>query len=139
MNFRLSGQSQRLRSCAACLGLLIASQGFAWGAMELLHREMFATPGNLTSASPEEAANADWTSGGGFTVGKYLERRQALYATDLFAGSGGGPRRTIHLGIDIGAPVGRPVMAPYGGVVAFCGYNPAPGDYGYCVITEHVL
>ena len=71
-----------------------------------------------------------------FTIGKYLERR-GIYTSELFGQ--GAKRRCIHLGIDLGAPVGTPVHAPLDGTVAFCGYNPAPGDYGYCLITLHVI
>jgi hypothetical protein len=31
------------------------------------------------------------------------------------------------------------VFCPYDGEVAQVGYNPDPGDYGYCVITRHVV
>jgi murein DD-endopeptidase MepM/ murein hydrolase activator NlpD len=68
-----------------------------------------------------------------YSIGKYLERR-GIYTTELFAGP---KQRTIHLGIDLGAPVGTPVFAPCSGRVKFRGYNPAAGDYGYCLITEH--
>jgi len=34
------------------LGFLVVCPGFAWGAMSLLHREMFSTSGTLTSAAP---------------------------------------------------------------------------------------
>jgi murein DD-endopeptidase MepM/ murein hydrolase activator NlpD len=57
-----------------------------------------------------------------------------MYSTDLFAGS-----RFLHVGIDIGAPVGTPCMAFANGEISHFGYNPADGDYGNVVITKHLL
>ncbi len=88
-----------------------------------------------------------------FTIGRYLEKR-GIYTSALFGE--GAKRRCIHLGVDLGAPVGTPVHAPLDGKVgaetcrcgvalysilqvAFCGYNPAEGDYGHCLITQHVI
>ena len=70
-----------------------------------------------------------------FTVGRYLERR-GIYSSDLFI-AGEGRRRCVHLGVDLGAPVGTVVLAPCEGVVLHCGFNPAAGDYGHCVVTRH--
>ena len=43
------------------------------------------------------------------------------------------------MGIDIGAPVGTPIKAFSDGNVFLSGYNGADGDYGYTLITAHVL
>jgi murein DD-endopeptidase MepM/ murein hydrolase activator NlpD len=67
------------------------------------------------------------------TVGRYDEDR-SIYTTALFAGG-----RSIHMGIDIGAPVGTPVYAFASGDVFCQGVNAAPGDYGPTLITHHVL
>lgn len=48
-------------------------------------------------------------------------------------------RRCIHLGIDLGGPIGTPVFAPCKGEIFKRGYNPVKGDYGYCLITRHML
>lgn len=69
-----------------------------------------------------------------FGVGKYAEKRQAMYTTELFSGE-----RNIHMGIDLGAPVGTEIFSFYAGEIFRFGYNPAPGDYGYTIITKHVL
>ncbi len=74
-----------------------------------------------------------------FGVGKYNEDRRGMYTTKLFAGEKDGDSRTIHMGIDIGAPVGCPVHAFFDGEVFLFDYNGAEGDYGYTLITRHVL
>ena len=67
-----------------------------------------------------------------FDVGKYDEIRPGMYKTDLFGGT-----RTLHVGIDIGGPVGTPCMSFEEGEIAYFGYNPSDGDYGHVVVTRH--
>ena len=69
-----------------------------------------------------------------FSVGKYDEVRPHLYNTELFGGE-----RNVHIGIDIGGPVGTPCMAFMDGEISHFGYNPAAGDYGNVVITKHEI
>ena len=69
-----------------------------------------------------------------FSIGKYDELRPGMYNTDIFHGE-----RCLHVGIDIGAPVGTPCMAFADGEVTHFGYNPEPGDYGNVIITKHEL
>lgn len=103
-------------------------------------KESFAKPIRIpVGAAPvvldlSAAAGVRTFSKAEYTIGKYLERR-GIYTTELFTRS----KRNIHLGVDIGAPVGTPVFAPYPGSVKFRGFNREPGDYGYCVVTEHVI
>ena len=66
-----------------------------------------------------------------WTLGRYGEHR-GIYTQALFDGS-----RTVHMGLDLGGPVGTPVHAPLAGTVLHAGYNPADGDYGYVVVTQH--
>lgn len=88
---------------------------------------------------------ADFTQGydphrdlkSGYVVGRYNEDRRGMYTTALFLGSDA--PRTIHMGIDIGAPLGTPVHAFYAGEVFLFGYNSADGDYGHTLITRHDL
>lgn len=70
-----------------------------------------------------------------FDIGKYDEDR-LIYTQDLFDGA---ERRTVHVGLDIGGPVGTPVHAFAEGVVVHAGYNAADGDYGHTLVTHHVL
>ena len=69
-----------------------------------------------------------------FSIGKYDEYRPNVYNTNLFSGI-----RNIHVGIDIGGPVGTPCMAFMDGIIHKFGYNPEAGDYGNVVITEHKI
>jgi murein DD-endopeptidase MepM/ murein hydrolase activator NlpD len=87
---------------------------------------------------PDEYTVLDLSSGtwtppkAKYSVGKYDEVRPNMYNTELFGGT-----RLIHMGIDIGGPVGTPCMAFADGEVSHFGYNPEPGDYGNVVITKH--
>ncbi len=69
-----------------------------------------------------------------YGVGKYNEVRLGMYTTALFQGE-----RNIHMGIDIAAPVGEPVMSFAAGEVFLFGYNSADGDYGHTLIIRHVF
>lgn len=68
-----------------------------------------------------------------WTVGRYDEVR-GIYTQPLFAGG-----RCVHMGIDLGGPEGTAVHAFADGEVICAGTNPAPGDYGPTLVTEHVL
>ena len=67
-----------------------------------------------------------------FSVGRYNEVRPGSYETELFDND-----RNIHVGIDIGAPLGTPVHCFADGWIESFGYNPADGDYGHTVVTGH--
>jgi len=67
-----------------------------------------------------------------FSIGKYNEFRPNMYNTKIFEG-----KRNIHMGIDIGGPVGTSCMAFSDGTISHFGYNPEPGDYGNVLITRH--
>ena len=69
-----------------------------------------------------------------FSIGKYDEYRPNVYTTNLFEGT-----RNIHVGIDIGGPLGTPCMAFMDGKIHNFGYNQEAGDYGNVVITEHKI
>lgn len=79
-----------------------------------------------------------------YTVGKYNEKRKNVYTTDLFHNTtnvidGYSGVRDVHIGVDLGGPVGSKVFAFADGVVHAAGYNAAHGDYGYVVVLEHDL
>ena len=68
-----------------------------------------------------------------FGIGKYNEHRPGMYTGELFETEA----RTIHMGIDIGAPIGTPVFAFDSGRILHQGFNPEPFDYGHVIVTEH--
>ena len=71
-------------------------------------------------------------------IGRYDEVR-AIYTTDLFRveGNDGPEWRTVHVGIDVGAPPGTAIHAPLDGTIHSLRDNDAPGDYGPTVVLEH--
>ena len=71
-------------------------------------------------------------------IGRYDEVR-AIYTTDLFRieGNDGPEWRTVHIGIDVGAPAGTAIHAPIDAVVHSLRNNDAAGDYGPTVVLEH--
>eukprot|EP00804_Cyclotella_cryptica_P010929 CCRYP_018968-RA/>CCRYP_018968-RA protein AED:0.38 eAED:0.38 QI:0/-1/0/1/-1/1/1/0/386 len=77
----------------------------------------------------------------GYDIGRYDEDRQGMYTSSLFVEGNNGTemRRTLHVGLDIGAPVGTKVYAFEDGVVHSVGYNPDVGDYGHVIVIEHTL
>jgi murein DD-endopeptidase MepM/ murein hydrolase activator NlpD len=79
-----------------------------------------------------------------YSVGRYDENRVNLYASDLFndpsnAIDGFAGVRTVHVGLDVGAPIGTKVFAFTDGVVHSAGYNADLGDYGNVIVIEHDL
>ncbi len=79
-----------------------------------------------------------------WSIGRYDENREAMYSSEHFQNldnhiDGYGGRRTVHLGIDLGAPVGTKVYAFTDGIVHSLGYNPQHGDYGHVIVIQHTL
>ena len=84
-----------------------------------------------------------------YSIGRYNERRSAMYTSDLFAGSSSSDdtwsandasadqRRDIHIGVDVMGPVHTPVHAVCDGTIHAVGYNPAALDYGHVIVTKH--
>ena len=99
-----------------------------WSAYDyhpVVHLPMDYTVLDLTDGSWESPETE-------FSIGKYDEVRPNLYNTELFGGE-----RNVHMGIDIGGPVGTPCMGFMDGEISHFGYNPAAGDYGNVIITKH--
>lgn len=78
---------------------------------------------------PERTRESPWG------VGRYDERRVGVYTAELFARDA----RDVHVGVDLAAPVGVAVHAFAEGWVHRVGYNPAPGDYGWTLVTAHPI
>ena len=68
-----------------------------------------------------------------YGIGRYNEKRPTMYAGEQYEE----PKRDIHIGLDIAAPVGTAVYAFYEGRIAFQGNNDKAYDYGPTIITEH--
>jgi|TARA_B100001094_G_scaffold61750_2_gene57513 murein DD-endopeptidase MepM/ murein hydrolase activator NlpD len=82
-----------------------------------------------------DLTKGNWESkGSDFSIGKYDELRPNMYTTQLFKNI-----RNVHVGVDIGGPIGTPCMAFMDGKIHNFGYNPKAGDYGNVVITEHKI
>lgn len=76
-------------------------------------------------------------SGATYGIGGYDEKRGWYARGEQF--SNGEEVRSIHLGVDIWAPAGEPVYAPYDGVVHSAQDNALFGDYGPTVILRHAI
>lgn len=74
-------------------------------------------------------------------IGRYDEDRVGLYTSELFNNNRDDDctKRTIHIGLDLSAPVNTPVYALTDGVIHSAGYNPALGDYGNVIVVEHFI
>jgi murein DD-endopeptidase MepM/ murein hydrolase activator NlpD len=70
-----------------------------------------------------------------FGIGRYNEKRENMYLAPQYSEN----RREIHMGIDFFAPKGTPVFAFASGKICLFGYNSLPKDYGYTLITEHLI
>jgi len=71
------------------------------------------------------------------TVGGYIWPCNGIrWITSMFGGrqSPGGIGSTNHKGVDIGTPMGTPVLAAKSGTVTWASWN---GDYGNCIIISH--
>jgi len=78
------------------------------------------------SGEPLEELATPWV------IGRYDEPRPAMYTQALFSSA-----RNLHVGVDLGGPVGTAVHAFVGGRILHRGYNAADGDYGHVIVTEH--
>src|SRR5690606_26587219 len=74
--------------------------------------------------------------GSDFAIGLYGEDR-VIYKGDAFETATEGERRTTHLGIDIFAPAGEPVHAPFAGTIAFIHDDAVDYGFGPTVLIEH--
>lgn len=71
-----------------------------------------------------------------WSIGRYAEPR-GIYTQPLF--QGGDAPRSVHLGVDLGGPVGVAVHAFSAGRVVYADYLSADGDYGHTLVCHHVV
>ena len=74
-------------------------------------------------------------------VGRYNERRRAMYTSDLFGSADpwADTVRDIHIGVDVGGSVGTELHCVTDCKIHAVGYNPAALDYGNVIVTEQTL
>ncbi|MGQ0611360.1 MAG: peptidoglycan DD-metalloendopeptidase family protein [Paracoccaceae bacterium] len=75
-------------------------------------------------------------TGARYGLGLYGEKRM-VYTGAQFADAMSEERRMIHLGVDVFATAGTPVLAPLDGEVRSVTYNADPLDYGHTLILAH--
>jgi len=101
-------------------------------------RPVMALPASLEVYDFTQGYDPARARDGAYGVGRYDERRRGMYTTALFT-EGAAEARDVHVGVDLAAPVGEVVRAVADGWVHAAGYNPAAGDYGYVVVTGHLV
>jgi peptidoglycan LD-endopeptidase LytH len=72
-----------------------------------------------------------------YGIGKYNEHRPTMYDGKQFHYEDKKHQRTVHIGIDIAAPVETTIHAFADGCVFALGNNDLPYDYGPTLITKH--
>jgi 4-aminobutyrate aminotransferase-like enzyme/Ser/Thr protein kinase RdoA (MazF antagonist) len=75
-------------------------------------------------------------TGQSFAIGGYGEPRP-IYGGGGFGDGFKRNRRTRHLGVDISAPAGQEISAPFAGTIFMAGNADEPFDYGGWIIIEH--
>ena len=117
----------------------VLGKDLAEGPLTSMSIEGSTIPRNPLVLTEEEAvsitgdANSDeWK------IGLYAEPR-LIYTGEAFAEDEAvsGDRRTVHIGVDIFAPAGTAVAAPYDGIVHAVSNSPDRFDYGGVVILQH--
>ena len=93
-----------------------------------------AGPHAGASLTDEYLARLTESAGVKFLAGGYDEKRTIYRRSDLF-----GDERDIHIGLDLWAPSGTPVLAPIDGAVHSFNYNTGIGNYGPTVILQHKI
>lgn len=91
----------------------------------------------LSDAGCREALAGYWDMPGvRVAYGGYMERR-GLYDGFSHFQPAPGQERNIHLGLDLWAPAGTPVLVPEAATVHSWGHRKAPGDYGPVILLRH--
>lgn len=107
------------------------SRSLDWGSAEHLGAPVVAMPPDAVVVDLTVPPNQRPPFEDAYWIGRYDEDRPYDYVQPLF-----GARRTLHVGVDLGAPAGTTVHSFTDAVVEHAGYNPDPGDYGHVVVTK---
>ncbi|RMF22549.1 MAG: aminotransferase class III-fold pyridoxal phosphate-dependent enzyme [Bacteroidetes bacterium] len=115
-------------------GARVAPLDLSVGSRELGNNAAFETP----EAFQRTIRRLLEDKGAEVGVGGYGEVRP-FYVTEAYQRQGNhGPQwRTVHLGLDIWAEAGTPVLAPLEGVVHSFADNPGDCNYGPTILLEH--
>ncbi|OUW60638.1 MAG: hypothetical protein CBD58_04490 [bacterium TMED198] len=100
-----------------------------------LYRKIVDLPPKYTIHDFTRAEYSSSSNESDFSIGRYDEKRENMYKGELFEKE----QRNIHVGIDIGGPVGTKIKSFFDGNVFLFGYNNKPFDYGYTLVMEHVI
>lgn len=73
-----------------------------------------------------------------FGLGRYDEDRVGMYNADFFKSGDPVAKRTIHMGLDLGAPAGTPVFSPVAATLSGTNFLDREGDYGGTIVLECV-
>ncbi|MEO6210617.1 MAG: aminotransferase class III-fold pyridoxal phosphate-dependent enzyme, partial [Gemmatimonadaceae bacterium] len=101
---------------------------------------------DLISGDPRENTEPQLTArvhdtmkraGASLAIGQWDEARLIYLAPEFAIAGSPGEHRAIHIGLDLFAPVGTPVFAPFDGVVHASADNRAPQDYGPVIVLRH--
>ncbi len=92
-------------------------------------------PGDFASAPVLDLTNADMPPLAGLAIGRYDEERRIYTAPEFETPDG--RWRTRHMAVDLFAPAGTPVFAPFDGVVEVRENRAQPGDYGGLLVLRH--
>lgn len=70
----------------------------------------------------------------GWAIGGYNVKRREMYLAPQYKNE-----RNIHMGIDIWAPAGEPVYAPFDAEVVYNAFHDEDGNYGATVVLKHTV
>lgn len=104
---------------------------------------MFSEKFSAVIDLPEDYEVYDFTTGydpdriraSEYGIGRYNEKRPSMYSHEMYQGN----QRDIHMGVDIAAPVGTPIKSFYDGEIFLYANNNQPGDFGYTIVTKHII
>ena len=92
-------------------------------------------PGDFEHAPVLDLSHAEMPPLDGLAIGRYDEERTIYRAPEFKVPDG--RWRTRHMAVDLFAPAGTPVYAPFDGTVEIAENRDRPGDYGGLLVLRH--